>query len=336
MITPEQKQAWREEYLEEMRNVSQEAFPIKDFQGLFDENDIGDRIFLTIIDTLIPFLNTLGYYIQNNPFFDDPSELAYASEENRLSLPDLFEYLTGMSRYGCDMVLSKVPGFEEPLFSAVQDNDKKRFLRIVEENGLDFSEICLEVGEANATWWYMHDTLSSFAEMFQAIFDDDIEEDDLEEKYKAFQEKNEEDLNQLSLGATSEALLGRDINFNMLIKEISSIDIPADENTLSLYVSEILCFYMFLMAAQTSLAPEERKILTDVLLICKYGEVINDIERLIYILYGFSGGELYCLENTEDLDRIREDYSEEIQAACVDPFQAIPQLTNTSNDNPQL
>jgi hypothetical protein len=336
MITPQQRNAWREKYLEEMCKVSQESFPIGDLQGFMDENILEDRIFLSFMDTLIPFINTIGYYLQNNPLSDDPSDLADIPEENRFSLPDLFEYLTGMSQYGCEIVLSKVPDFEEPLFSAIQDNDKERFLSIITENEIDLSEICLEVGNANAFWWYLHDVLSSFIDLLQSALDDDIEEEVLKEKLTALEEKNNEFLEHSPAAAAGAKMaVEKDADFHMLIKKISSINLPADENTLSLYAGEIMMYYLFIRGVYDFLSTEEKTIFNDALSKNKYNDILNDIKRVVYILFGFSGGELYCLENIEDLDRIREDFSKEIQAACVDPFLMLSsQFVDTTNTPP--
>ena len=106
MITPQQQRAWREEYLEEMRKVSQDIYPLEGREES-DGEDLEERIILFYNDVLIPIINTTGYVYQNFPIVVsqiDEKQVPLKEEES-LSLPEVFDYLASMSQYGRDIVL---------------------------------------------------------------------------------------------------------------------------------------------------------------------------------------------------------------------------------------
>ena len=302
MITQEQKQIWREEYLEEMRIISQEVSPLEG-RGDASGEDIDDRLLLFFSDVLIPLINSIGYVFQNFPLVVSriDEEAIPLKEEDVLSLSDVFEYLYAMSQYGRDIVLSEIPNYE-PLLQAVQDNEKEYFLRLVQEQQVDFSDICLRVGYTNKILQTLHNALSYFMACLLSETIDDEDEKEIENQVNSFKERIEH-----SVG--KEALQPYIVNekTTRLVLGMTNLDIKQLDNVFhTLYAWYVLTWTSQCEIVCNSFLEQETAIIKRVIDNEEYRDIINDIKRIAYLIYGFTGEELYDLNDIKALDVIKE------------------------------
>lgn len=339
MITPQQKQAWREEYLEEMRNVSRERLDLNESQVL-DKTVIADRLFLFLIETIVPYINTLGYYLQNNPLDDEDSgeEQFQIPEDVILTRSELFEYLSGMSQYGRDIVLSKLSNYEI-LLSAVQNNDEEQFLNATDENDTVLAQICLEVGLANKMLLMLRDFFSFLAEAFaylmseEAVNDSDSSstKDDFVDSMDEYLEKQAQDFSFFTHGKEQDLINTIFEQLPTILPLVSSLKL--DEEAAYVYTMACSSFYLFTRIFST-LDSEERVILAEAIKETEYPDVLEDTKQVLYLLYNFSGNGMYELCNMDELDRKRETLPNEVIAKIEDPFQSLMALFSTKS-NPQ-
>lgn len=301
MITLEQKQAWREEYLEEMRKISQEIYPLEGREES-DGEDFDERIILFYNDVLIPMLNTTGYVFQNFPIVVSQIDEKHIPlrEEDALSLPDVFDYLCSISQYGRDIVLSAFPDYE-PLLRAVQENDKDRFLRLIDERSLDFSEICQRIGYTSKLLLTLHHALTLSMMKIMEIAIDAEEESSLMAELDYWVKRFQDSLGEEELGKFS-------VNeqFVKLVALCSSLDIQSlDYYSQFLYAGVIPIWLSQSGMVSSHFMDEELAIIQTMMTNTDYDDIIEDIKRIVYIIYGFPGGYLYSIKNTEDLDTMK-------------------------------
>jgi len=334
MITPEQKQAWREEYIDELRAISQERPDLGDYQELLDKSDINDRIFMFFLDAFVPSLNAFGYYLQNNPLDDDPEGEPYpVSEEIVLTRSELFEYLSGMCHYGREKVLSKLTN-DKQLLLAIQNDDEELFLNATKEDDPILARICLEVGYANHVLILLRDMLSFVAEAMDYAMSDEEEETRDDDEMPAFLQEKKDSIEQ-----SSEVVIpGVKDQFNQIIEQLTSLIPLVSQFKLAkeadfIYASDCVMFYLFYQLI-SSLESDERGFIFHPIENTEFTDVLDDIKQVLYLTYGFTGGGRYELDNLEELDRKKAGLPSEVFATIEDP---LPVLMNSfaTNNNPQ-
>ena len=286
MITQEQRQAWKDEYLEQLSNISKEILPVDDKYSL-DSNSLDDRLLLFLANVIIPLLNSFGYVMQNFPVVVAKID-GKANKKYSLSIYELFDYLYGMSNYGRDQVLSVIPDYYQ-LFVAVQENNKEEFVNIIKERGVDVSAICKDVGYTNFVLLLFRDSLSLLIESI--ISDESSNDEELIERSGSLNKKIRKML-------SKEA-----INFWSIEDKLDSVlnNSQLDIKSLSRPFWLLYTLYCNLWVVICSLAggyfeDEEVNIVKTLINSPAYNDITNDLKHLAFVIYEVSPERLYHLE----------------------------------------
>ena len=91
MITPEQKQTWREEYLEEMRKISltPETFGDNSLLDGLDDSIIEDHFFHFYFSLFLPYTKAIGFVLRNHPLVVASIDKDWIRSSDKITLGEL-------------------------------------------------------------------------------------------------------------------------------------------------------------------------------------------------------------------------------------------------------
>ena len=282
MITPEQKQAWREEYLGEMRKISLTPETLGEDSLLEDLDDsiLEDHFFHFYFSFFIPYAKAIGFVLMNHPLVVASIDKDWIRSTDKITLGELYEYLVELTRYGQVRFLSEVK-CEEPskqeLFDSLQNRDKDSFLETISKDHLDLSEECLKVGYSQMLLSFVLQFVSSMLD----IAKDEDEQDD--------EEQIEEVVHQGKEFMTER--YGE--NYPKLTKELEIEDIASysnldfshcDSEFESAYSSVVAQMNLLQSFVDSFFDKDEEAVLNDSLNCCSFADIINDIQSIMNLI----------------------------------------------------
>lgn len=282
MMTPQQRNAWREEYLEEMRKISLTPETLGDdtiLDGL-DESILEDHFFHFYFSFFIPYAKAIGFVLMNHPLVVASIDKEWIRSTDKITLGKLYEYLVELTRYGQVRFLSEVK-CEEPskqeLFDSLQNRDEESFLETISKDHLDLSEECLKVGYSQMLLSFVLQFVSSVLD----IAKDENEQDD-EEQLEDVVHQGEEFLTERYGENYLKLIKGLEIQN---IASYSNLDFShCDAEFESTYSSVIAQMYLLQFFVDNFFDEDEEGVLNDSMNCCSFADIINDIKTIMNLI----------------------------------------------------
>ena len=269
MITPEQKQAWKEEYLGELRKIAQTPETVDvDIQD--EDNGTFEPYFIRFYcQVFSPLLNTFNYAINNHPLIAAEIDTPEFKQESKATISEFFHFLQSLSPFGQDEVLSSFKcdaSRQELLMVALQNDDETSFTLLIDPIENELSDAFLRIG-------HLCKAQAIVQNVDECISNDDNPETILPDKVKQ-QEIEEYGKDIISFYLNHEDILEK-------VKALSLFDISSKDDVVQrLFCYSLKVWHIVITVSNAILLDEELSIIKSLLNTESFSDVIVDFKRL--------------------------------------------------------
>lgn len=358
MISIQQEQQWRREYLQKMRDILNDArgkynlerlkelYP-EDVEELDDLEGDDNSVLPFLLEVIAPILSLMPFIEKNVPAPQTKEDEEGKGFFPRYTLSEIFDYLSSITDYGKYRLLNQFPGDDDAyqeLEKALFSNDKEKFIQIVKDRKLDFSEFRRRI-EGNI--YFATGTEELIARLIvpfsgQITGEDEFNrwEDDLEELGEIMSQHFPQTVYRSvkEIKGIGEDLLElpKDEIDIILPQRISGLHL-SNEDVVQVFSVSVYFFYLFAIIFCSVLKDDELKVINDFLDASENRRVLNGIKRVLYVALE---GNLTIDENC-NLNRmfLGQGFKEELKTQNIDAlvreFHPKPQITLAPDEQEQ-
>ena len=358
MISIQQEQQWRREYLQKMRDILNDArgkYNLERLKELYPEDaeeldDLeGDDIFVFkfLLEVIAPILSLVPFIEKNVPAPQTKGDEEGKGFFPRYTLSEIFDYLSSITDYGKYRLLNQFPGDDDAyqeLEKALFSNDKEKFIQIVKDRKLDFSEFRRRI-EGNI--YFATGTEELIARLIvpfsgQITGEDELNRwgDDLEELGEIMSQHSPQTVYRYvkeikGIGKDLWELPKDEIDFDML-QRISGLHL-SNEDVVHMFSVSVYFFLLYSIFFCSVLKDDELKVINDFLDGFENRRVLNGIKRVLYVaLEGNLTIDENCNLNTLFLGQgFKEELKTQNIDALVREFHPKPQITLAPDEQEQ-
>ena len=279
MITPQQKNAWRGAYLQELRKIAKSQLNPWLDEVEWENDKIEDRLTQFVFRDFVKLIKVVAYVFENHPLVLAKVDNQLILEDDIISEEQFYRVLSVANNYTRDGIISCFNTSEElreGVHIALKNNDQKAFLSII--STIDTEEIRRYVG-------YMSRLFAQLRLGIRVLEGDELNEDENNSvdntiKDQIIRLNNQENMdfssfeNQLSLIANN-----TNLNLLSISEEIQSVP--------QLYYSEVLIWSGVSMIVDAMFLPKELDIVKDILRTWQFPEITDDLIHFTELLYGY-------------------------------------------------
>ena len=289
MITPEQRQAWKEEYLGELRKIAQTPETVDvDIQD--EDNGTFEPYFIRFYcQVFSPLLNTFNYAINNHPLIAAEIDTPEFKQESKATISEVFHFLQPLSPYGQDEVISSFKcdsSRQELLMTALQNDDETSFTLLVHPLEGELSDVFLRIGHLCKAQTIVQNVDECISNNDTIDIPDIIKQQGIEEYGKDI----------ISFYLSHDDILEK-------VKALSLFDIGSKEDVVQrLYCYSLKVWHIVIAVSNAVLLDEELSIIKGLLNTESFSDVVVDFRRLNYMLFDAQPDRIYSIENKAQLD----------------------------------
>lgn len=299
MITPQQRNAWRGAYLRQLRKIASTDILLDGWEEDFEFNNALEAhlVHFTLNDLMI-IQRYLSYVFSNHIIYTDINDLdpTFLKEYSGLSLSlgGLYDHLLALSNYTRCLVLDNVVCNEETrqnMMSSLIRNDKQGFIEVAQS--------CANIGEICTICGY-------FSAMILPSFSTDFLEDAKNKDEQGIDDYIKEKAQTTAADADVVGWLLESQDTLDLVRKYSMFDLAYLEDIPQHYYCLLVKLWAtFSILFNTAFDNKEISILNDIIIHSQSSELLSDLERLAYLLFGVAPEKLFA-PNSFDLQELSQ------------------------------
>ena len=280
MITPQQRNAWRGAYLRQLRKKAEtDILPEGWEDDFYFDNALEAHFTHFVLNDLVVFYECMTYVLANHPIIVAMGE-SNLKEDYRLSVDELYDYLQSLSNYAKDHVISFIQCNEdtrESLFLSLKEKDKATFVDLA-KSCTNVLEICLLCGYSNRLFKY------SISDHVSSALDAEEDYESFAEKHQDLIEDNEDIFNWYN---GTDDLIDQIRKYSMFDLDYLDVDLQ------HIYGIIVKVWAHISQGVDLTFLDKELSIMSDIIIHSSSTELFSDLERLVYLLYGFAPERLF-------------------------------------------
>lgn len=240
----------------------------------------------------------ISFVFENHPLALADIDKDKIKEQDSISLEELFTFLQPLTNYAKYHVLERLScndRLRKKMMTALGDNQKETFVGLAKDC-INISDICLQCGYASKI------VIAPVSNSLTSI-NSDSETDEVQERYiKEAGERFGKEV--IEMFTTCDDIIE-------LVKEYSMFKLDVlDEDFLPFYCVLIKFWLTISPIIDTFFLEKELTVFNNLMQQSPSKEIYSDLERLVYLLYGFSPTRLFTPEsyNFQELAILKEQF----------------------------